>query len=360
MKTLPFRKINVFVGSLLLLLIPALLHAQSSQAQQDTPPVAAPLVREGDFAVQLASALGMGTTADEIAAETRLGEMGIAPRNGWIADYPVTPDILGELQKSVSDAADAQRIQMSKDEALQRVNELTLGLNAPVTPSTGDSAYKAAPPGAENYLDPTVIQNYYATEGPPIYTYYPPPPDYSYLYSYVPYPFWYSSFWFPGFFVLRDFHRTIYVHGRPFYCSNHFHDAGLHSFSRIDPGGRFHGKAASGMGTPSPRGFSNTEMPRALHPPPTRAGAPSPAGIARPSYRGAAMSQGYHGGIARTSSHGPIGSHSYRASSVAMASYRPSVSPSYRGGGASSRPSHNSGGFSGRGGGSSGRGVGHR
>jgi len=104
MKRLSFRDIRIILVSLLLLSIPAISHAQASP-----PPVAPSLAREGDLAVMLAAALGVGNTDDEVEAETRLGGVGVTPRNGWIADYPVTPDILGELQRSVGEAADSRK-----------------------------------------------------------------------------------------------------------------------------------------------------------------------------------------------------------------------------------------------------------
>ncbi|HYS42862.1 MAG TPA: hypothetical protein VEM32_02675, partial [Geobacteraceae bacterium] len=108
------RKTMVLLVSILLLVMPAIVTAQTAppaapqaeKTKQAPPPVAPKLIREGDFAVKLQSALGLGTGEDEAEAESRLGEAGIVPRNGWIADYPVTPDIIGELNTSVSDAAD--------------------------------------------------------------------------------------------------------------------------------------------------------------------------------------------------------------------------------------------------------------
>jgi hypothetical protein len=58
------------------------------------PPAAVPLVREGAFALNLA-ALSLDHPTSEVEAESILGTAGIAPSNGWIADYPVTPDIIG-------------------------------------------------------------------------------------------------------------------------------------------------------------------------------------------------------------------------------------------------------------------------
>ena len=91
------RDTILFIAGLFLLMLPAVTQAQSG----GPPPIEQQLVREGEFAVRLASTLGVSAAADEVEAESRLGEVGITPRNGWIADYPVTPDIVGELQKAV-------------------------------------------------------------------------------------------------------------------------------------------------------------------------------------------------------------------------------------------------------------------
>ena len=60
------------------------------------------------------------------------------------------------------------------------------------------------------YYDDSVISNYYGSEGPPVITYYAPPPDYSYLYSWVPYPFWWWGWWFPGYYMLSSFTFPAY------------------------------------------------------------------------------------------------------------------------------------------------------
>ena len=77
--------------SLILIVVPVIAEAQQ---QAGSPPVGAPLIREGDYAVNLVNALNLSTTQDEVEAETRLGQAGITPSNGWIADYPVTPDVV--------------------------------------------------------------------------------------------------------------------------------------------------------------------------------------------------------------------------------------------------------------------------
>jgi hypothetical protein len=83
------------VLGLMILLIPVMIDAQPARAQASPPPIAAPLIREGTLAVRLQAGLAIGMTGDEIEAENRLADAGISPRNGWIADYPVTPDIIG-------------------------------------------------------------------------------------------------------------------------------------------------------------------------------------------------------------------------------------------------------------------------
>src|SRR6185369_9449015 len=167
---------------------------------------------------KLVAALGVGTAEDEAEAETRLAEAGVVPRNGWIADYPVTPDIIGELYKSVSDAVDSRKLALGKDDALKRLNDVTSALGVGVRSAASGKPEGGKPAGTENYPNPTVINNYYTSEGPPVVTYYAPPPDYYYLYSWVPYPFWCSGFAFGGFFILNDFHRSVFI--------DRFHDHG--------------------------------------------------------------------------------------------------------------------------------------
>ncbi len=81
-----------------LLLLPLNLYAQSEQTSTGAPGISQALVPEGDFALKLVSALKLGTATTEAQAEDMLTSAGIAPKNGWIADYPVTPIIIGELQ----------------------------------------------------------------------------------------------------------------------------------------------------------------------------------------------------------------------------------------------------------------------
>jgi hypothetical protein len=206
----------------------------------------------------------LGTTNDEVEAETNLGAAGISPSNGWIADYPITPAIIGELQSSIEAAADEKKIQLSKDEALQKFNDIITGLGGPsVEPYNGNGAgYQTEPNNAEAYPNPTVVNNYYYDEGPPVVTYYAPPPDYYYLYSWIPFPFWCTGFWFAGYFILNDFYRPIHIHHHIGFITNHFNDFREHRVFRIDPRSRFHGRTFAGIGAPRGRSFISTGIPR--------------------------------------------------------------------------------------------------
>jgi uncharacterized membrane protein YgcG len=263
------------------------------------PPVEQPLVPEGVLAVQLVEALKMGQTQDEAQAENLLSAVGIEPKNGWIAGYPVTPAVIGEIEKGVATAAAAGRLGMGKEPALKAVGNLKAQLGLSVTPgATLPSASQTAPSGGTpstiiyKYIDkngvvhftdryetipqeyrdriemiretvqpqpsvgpaqeeageqannypatpsPEVINNYYYNEGPPVVTYYAPPEPYYYLYSWVPYPFWCSGFFFPGFFMLHDFHRHVFFHNHPFVVTNHVANAVGNRVFVVDPVGR--------------------------------------------------------------------------------------------------------------------------
>ena len=255
----------IMTGSLItLLLMPSFVFSQTEQMTTGAPPIAQPLVREGDFAEKLVEALKIGKGQNEGEAETMLGLSGIAPKNGWIADYPVTPDIIGELQGAIGDAADAGRLPIKKDEALKALQDLTASFGLPIMADTSDSFT-----GSElrkNYgstSDQTIINNYYYNEGPPVVTYYPPPWDYYYLYSWVSWPFGYHGFFFDGFFVLRHFHRPIFTHNRVVVCTNRV----IHPVTRkvfvVDPVLRGTGKmTAVGIDRTRASGFNSVDARR--------------------------------------------------------------------------------------------------
>ena len=97
-----------------------LAHAQTGPPlATNSSPISQPLIREGTLAVKLAGDLKLGITEDEAEAEDLLSSAGIVPRNGWIADYPVTPDIVGELEVGIAAAATGGRINLSTIAALQ-------------------------------------------------------------------------------------------------------------------------------------------------------------------------------------------------------------------------------------------------
>ena len=226
----------------LTIVLTALIFSPYAVAEESTaPPIAQPLVREGEFARQLVEALKMTPAQTEAEAENMLTAAGIVPQKGWIADYPVTPDILSELEKSVKNAASSGAIGLKEDEALQAFQDLKkdVGLGGVKDP-TGNYAESEPPPSYEgDSSSGTVVNNYYVNEGPPVVTYYPPPYDYYGLYGWVPYPFWHTGFFFSGFFILRDFHRPIFVHKKAFIVSNHFFDGHVKKVITVAPHKRF-------------------------------------------------------------------------------------------------------------------------
>ncbi len=247
------------VSSLLLMSGPA--FAQSEQMTAEGPPIEQPLVREGDFAVKLTDALKLGTTTSETEAENLLGSAGIEPRNGWIADYPVTPDILGELQAAVADAANTGKLAMGKDAALKATQEVSAGYNLSIRTDAPAPQGGATP--ATIYPESPVINNYYYDEGPPVVTYYTPPPDYAYMYTWVPYPFGWWGYWYPGYFILVDFHVRDHRHGdHGGFISNHYRDIRTGGIARIDPASRTRGgtlPATGGTRWSSPAGRSGAQ-----------------------------------------------------------------------------------------------------
>ena len=245
-----------------LLFVPLVVYAESGKQASNPPPVAPALVREGDFASKLAGALNMGAPKNETEAESMLTGAGIAPRNGWISDYPMTPDVILEVQKATGDAADGKRLALGKEEALKAFRTTALELEIPMI-AEGPSGYaEGPPPTAPQYTDSSVVDNYYYDEGPPVYSYYPPPWDYSYLYAWVPYPFYWTGFFFPGFFILNDFDRCFFVHGRFFTVSNHFFDHDHHRFSTVNAVNRWRGGGESlraAGGRSDGRGFATAQ-----------------------------------------------------------------------------------------------------
>ena len=258
MKKRGVTKIAGMVFNLLLLIAPLAVSAQTEPVKTPGPAIGQQLIREGAFAIKLADVLEVVSTDDEVEAESRLGELGIAPRNGWIADYPVTPDIVVELQKAVSAAAAADKLNFEKDEALKRFDRVNQEFSLGIKPHAGGTQAPDNRVKAETLENQTVINNYYSEQGPPVITYYTPPADYFYLYGWVPSPFWSFGFWFPGFFILNDFHRVVHLDNRVHFISNHYNDFRRHRVFRIDAASRFQGRTYGGIGASRPRTFLAT------------------------------------------------------------------------------------------------------
>ena len=228
------KKVLIMMMSVALLMMPLAVYSQSDQKSPGAPSVSQTLVPEGQFALKLAPALKLGTPKNEAQAEDMLISAGIMPKNGWIADYPVTPNIIGELQSAVTTAADAKKLPMGKDGALKAFQGLTTQYGLAFSPGSEQVA-ESQPPTSSEYVPPEEINNYYYDEGPPVVTYYAPPWDYYYLYDWVPYPFWCAGFFFPGFFILNDFDIVVGFGGHHFRVCNHFFNPRTHAFGWVDP-----------------------------------------------------------------------------------------------------------------------------
>src|SRR5512139_1364382 len=99
-------------------------YSRSEQTEPGLRSSEQSLIREGFFAMKLAEALKIGPVKSEAEAENMLALVGITPQNGWIADYPVTPDIIGELQNAIAVAADSGKLAMNKSEAIKVFEDL--------------------------------------------------------------------------------------------------------------------------------------------------------------------------------------------------------------------------------------------
>ena len=253
----------------------------------NTPSLEQTLVPEGVFAMKLAEVLKLGIAPDDAKAESLLSDVGIEPKSGWITDYPVTPAVIGEIETGITTAADQGKLAMGKDQALKALGEVKTQLGLEVSPGTSPpqgspptsgnttiyaytdsngvvhytdqydsvpSEYRAnariirqgsphepsggaEPPGPQYVVNPNpeVVNNYYYEEGPPVVTYYLPPDPYYYLYSWVPYPFWSTGFYFPGFYILNDFHRRVFFHRHPYFVSHHVGNGGFRGPSGLGP-----------------------------------------------------------------------------------------------------------------------------
>ncbi len=219
------------VTSLVLAQHTAAVNTKSSPS--GPPPLEQPLVREGQFAVELATAFNLTSSHDEAAAEDYLISINIMPRNGWISDYPVTPDIIAEVRESVAKSASSGYLQISETDAVGLVDNVSIAMDLPVkvghVSGSEYQSHSAAPPEASEYVKPSVIEDYYDDNKPPIVTYYPPPLEYAYLYDWVPSSFLWEGFGFGGFFIQVDFNS----HHHHKHITNHVTNANG-TVSRID------------------------------------------------------------------------------------------------------------------------------
>ncbi len=225
--------LSIIAAASLLLMPVATLAAEPGQSSSNqNPPIAQPLVREGDFAIKLAAELNLGKADDEETAVTLLAEAGIAPANGWIPDYPVTPQIVGQLSEAIAQAATDGSLRMDPGEADQVLNRVAAEMTLPEPAGSAGTETAATAPS-----DAAVINTYYASEGPPIITYYAPPPDYIYLYDWVPYPVYWYGYWFPGFYICQNFTTTVFVTDSFHHGHGDFHGHGGYP-ARHNPGTR--------------------------------------------------------------------------------------------------------------------------
>lgn len=232
----------IIAAGLLFLLCPRPLSAQAASWVPVDTPIEAPFVTQGDFAAALAYTLALTDGQDQAQAERALASLGIAPSSGWILDDPVTPDIIGDLQAATGHAADANLLSLPTDEALRRFISVVEESGLAISP--GGGPYSSTGPLV--YPDQPYVADYYVSEGPPVITYYTPPPAYNYLYSWVPCSFWHGGRAFGGYYILRDYHgHHGYRSGRQ--SSNHGRDGTGHRHP-ADQGHRFSGSAQSHNG----------------------------------------------------------------------------------------------------------------
>jgi len=133
--------------------------------------------------MKLAEALKIGEVKSEAEAESKLASVGIAPKNGWIADYPVTPDMIGELQNAIGEAANSNKIAMNKDEALKAFQGLNAdiesqyaGVEPPHETAPPPSPPPPAPSAPGSATSPVPEVQFDVNAPPPEYAF-PNPPD---------------------------------------------------------------------------------------------------------------------------------------------------------------------------------------
>ena len=191
-------------------LLSATVVAQNEPvAYAEEQAIAPSLARQGDFALRLVQSLGLPTAEDEQGAIGALNALGIHAVDGWMADYPMTPQIVMELRDAVIATAAAGQLNMDVDAAMRAYAELVVefGLPPPLDVAPGYVGGGAPATTYVPYCDGGALDYYYDSFGTPIYTYCRPPPAYLYLYSWVPCGFQWQGHAFTGFFILKHFDR---------------------------------------------------------------------------------------------------------------------------------------------------------
>jgi hypothetical protein len=198
--------IIVLMAGMFLLPMPAVaLNEPLSDEEEQT--IAPSVVRQGDFALRLAQSLGLPAVEDEEGAIRALNALGIHAVDGWKADYPMTPQVVAELRDAVIVIAAAGQLNMSLDAAMRAYAELVVefGLPLPAEPAPGYAGGGAPATAYGPSCNGTALDYYYGNFGMPLYSYCPPPAAYYYLYSWVPYGFYWHQHVFTGFFIRKHF-----------------------------------------------------------------------------------------------------------------------------------------------------------
>ena len=238
-----------------LLPAPYIASVSAKSSPSGPPPIEQPLVREGEFAVELAAALKLTSSKDEAAAEHYLVSIKITPRNGWIADYPMTPDIIAEVRDSAARSASSGNLRISETDAAGIVDKVSIAMNLPVKVAGQKYTYESgsgyqsgsvAPPSTvSEYVEPNVVDDYYYANEPPVVTYYQPPGEYAYLYDRFRDQFWWDGYGFGGFFI-RQFRQRHHNH----HITNHVTNANG-TVSRIGGTERARANATANTGVTS-------------------------------------------------------------------------------------------------------------
>lgn len=245
----------MFQGLLIIALIAGTLLFPTMAAAQNEPlayaeeqTMAPSVVRQGDFALRLVTALNLPASEDEAAAARALTALGIQPAGGWVADQPMTPRIVAELRDAVVAAVVAGRLVMDLDAAMRAFTELVaeFGLPLPADQAPGYASGGAPVSTYAPYCNGTAFDYYYGSFGAPIYTYCRPPPAYFYLYSWVPYSFYWHRQVFAGFFILK--HVDGIPRARHGVHRDRFKDG--HDGKKRDPDHKFYRAIRSGPTVP--------------------------------------------------------------------------------------------------------------